>query len=465
MVGTPIPANLARFRLGALPALLRGEARFAEGDATAWAEGVFLDSRREGGLFVALRGERHDAHRFVAGLPAGVPAVVERAFLAGGGDPGRRPVVVVEDTLEALGDLAREHRRRFDVAVVAITGSAGKTTTRSHVEAALRGAGLRVRASAGNLNNRVGLPMSALTLTEGDDALVLEAGMNQPGEIARLAAIAEPTVALVTLVARAHTEGVGGIEGVFREKTSLLDGLRPGGVAIVNGDDARLAPWRGEGPVLRVGTGETADIKLGIPRLEGLSTVVEIRVGAAAHTLRLQQLGAGAAHAAGFALAVVHALGGDLRAAAAALAEVPPVPGRLVPRALGDRLVLDDAYNANPASMRLALRTGAELAAARGVPFFAVLGDMRELGDDEGPAHREVLAEAVARAAKLVTVGDAFAGAGSEVALADASEAAGWARDLSAEPAVFLVKGSRSLGLEGVVDALLEALDDAGDGP
>lgn len=476
MVGTPIPENRAVFALADVAEATGGE--LVGGEGSARVEGVFIDSRRSGGLFVALRGERHDAHEFVAGLPEGVAAVVDRSFVREGGATDARPLVVVEDTLVALGALGRAHRRRFGAEVVAITGSAGKTTTRSHVETALRGAGLEVCASAGNLNNLVGLPMIALTLGEDDDVLVVEAGMNQPGEIARLAGIAEPTVGVVTLVARAHTEGVGGIEGVRREKTALLDALGRRGVALVNADDPRLTSWRGEArAVLRVGRDAHADVRVHGLRLDGLSTVVDVEIGDRMFRPRVPQLGEGAARAAAFALGVAHALGADVAAAADALRAVPRVPGRLTPRPAGERLVLDDAYNANPASLRLALQTARELADARGSAFLAIIGDMRELGDDEEPAHEEVFVAARELADRVITVGPAFAAVASRLAspsavppagevrqenrrapvevAADAGEATALARALPAGPAVVLVKGSNSLGLSAVVTSLV----------
>ncbi|MBW2224131.1 MAG: UDP-N-acetylmuramoyl-tripeptide--D-alanyl-D-alanine ligase, partial [Deltaproteobacteria bacterium] len=198
------------------------------------------DSRavEPGNLFVALRGERFDAREFVTqAVDAGAAAViVER----GASLPGHVSAVEVADTLLALGDLAKVHRAAWNGKVVGITGSVGKTTTKDLVAAALQSSGHRVLKTAGNLNNRIGVPMTLFQLDETVDTAVIEMGTSEPGEIARLAEIAAPDIGIVTRASMAHTEGLGSVEAVADEKVSLLHAIAPDGVAVAYGDDPPL---------------------------------------------------------------------------------------------------------------------------------------------------------------------------------------------------------------------------------
>jgi UDP-N-acetylmuramoyl-tripeptide--D-alanyl-D-alanine ligase len=429
---------------------------------------------------VALRGERFDGHDHVAAAAgAGATAVmVERPVEV----PEGVGVLRVPDTLEALGRLAAHHRGRFDLPVIAVTGSVGKTSTRTLLAAALRGVGRHVLETTGNLNNLIGAPMTLLTLAEEHDAAVVEIGMNTPGEIARLTAIVAPTVGVVTAVAAAHTEGVGDLEGVAREKGALLLGLPPEGVAVHTADDAVLLPWADATPAthrLTFGVEAGATVRLldwsidlderGVP-----CTKARYRVGMRPIALRLRLLGGGSARNVAATLATLEALGEDLETAVAALEEVAPVPGRLAPRpAPRGRLVLDDSYNASPRSVSAALKTAAALARARGTGMVAVLGDMLELGAEELAAHRTAgirVVEAGARA--FVAAGPRMSEAGRSalrqtmdgprgqrtavVLVRDAAGAVEAALEVARDDDVVLVKGSRSAGMEAVVEALLD---------
>jgi UDP-N-acetylmuramoyl-tripeptide--D-alanyl-D-alanine ligase len=468
-MATPIPRNRARFTLADVARATGGR---VIGDGATEVQGVAIDSRavEPGNLFVALRGERHDGHAFVKEVARGDGVAV--LVCRGSEVPERTAAVEVDDTLWALGDLAGLHRRRWGGRVVAITGSAGKTSTKELVAAALRGAGLRVHHTAGNLNNLVGLPMSVFELDEGVDVAVLEAGTNSPGEIARLADIAGPDVGVVTLVAAAHTEGLGSTDQVAAEKGALLMALGASGTAVVNGDDGTLGAWAERSPAERVlyfGQGQGSDVRVSGWSLEPeLRTRCEIVVGGEPEPLvvRLRLLGEAAAMNAAAALAVAVALGADVRAAAASLEEVAPAPGRMRPLAgLRDTLILDDSYNANPRSAAFALDTAAELARVRDGRVIAVLGDMKELGDRTADEHR-AMGEHAAKAgvAVLVAVGGAMGDAAASaerrgiksIVATTSEEAADLVQAVLLEGDVVLVKGSRSMQMERVVHALHE---------
>lgn len=486
-MATPIPENRAKFRLEEIAAAVGGRlvGRVATGTmAETRVRGVTTDSRRVGpeNLFVALRGESFDAHRFVPDLAgrAGAVLVSDESVL-----PGGLPAVVVADTLRALGDLAAYHRRRWGGRVVALTGSAGKTTTKELMRAALAATGLRVHATKGNLNNFIGLPLTLFGLSSEHDLAVVEAGTNAPGEIARLGEIAQPDVALVTMVARAHTEGLGTLEAVATEKKSLYGALREGGVAVVNADDRHLRELLVAGAeMVRFGAGSESDVQLLGWRIDRRRTRVRIGLGDDSIDLALRMLGEPAARNATAALAVVHALGLDVAAAAAGLVQTRSVPGRLFLDEIGDELVLDDTYNASPRAGLAAIATGAELAATEERRLVCVLGDMRELGEESEAAHEELVAFARERSLAILAVGEAMSAAASssrEVSLEDGMgrvmaaelpadrptsvEAFGGDFDpevvaraavaaADGEPTVFLVKGSRSLRLERIVEAL-----------
>jgi UDP-N-acetylmuramoyl-tripeptide--D-alanyl-D-alanine ligase len=475
-VATAIPPNHAAFDARAAAAATGGTVVFPQEPARV-ARGFTTDSRavRPGGGFVALRGERHDAHSYLEGaIAAGASLVVAER---GRGPRDRRAdVVEVDDTLAAWGDLARAHLRawraaRTDARVVAITGSAGKTTTKELCAALLRSAA-EVHATAGNLNNRVGLPAVALGLEAHHRFAVLEMGMSVRGEIAALAAIAAPDVAVVTNAGLAHAEGVGGtVEAVAREKGALFAALGPEGVAVANADDAsvmRQTSGLAAGRVVTFGRSERADVRL-VRRaaLGAEGSRVHVRRGDQESAFVLPLVGEAAALDFVAALAAADAASGEPlgdRPVSAALRALAPIVGRMRPRRLKSGvLVLDDAYNANPASMRAALGALGEFPAARRV---AVLGEMKELGAEAGAEH-DKLGEAVARAGVdlLVSCGglaDATARSaarlGVEVVFAPtAAEAAGVIAERARPGDVVLVKASRSVGAERVVEALVEA--------
>lgn len=419
--------------------------------------GVAIDTRAlaPGALFVALAGARTDGHRFLpeAAARGAAGALVEQPVA----DPPL-PLVRVADTRAALGRLAALWRARFSLPVVGVTGSNGKTTVKEMLGAVLGGAGT-VLVTRGNLNNELGLPLTLAGLGPEHDFAVLEMGANHLGEIAGLCRIARPTVGVVTQCAPAHLEGFGSIEGVARAKGEMFAGLADDGVAVINADDAYAGLWQGLAaarPRLTFGLEAPADVTAAWePRAWG--SHVELRTPAGSRPVELPLPGRHNVMNALAATAVALALELPLERAAAGLARAPSVAGRLrrCPGP-GGSVVIDDSYNANPASLRAAL----ELLARHGGRRWVALGDMAELGA-EGPArHREAGAAARELGIEhLLGVGplareavDGF-GPGAEHYGDRAALAAALAPRLGADDVV-LVKGSRSAGMERVVAAL-----------
>jgi UDP-N-acetylmuramoyl-tripeptide--D-alanyl-D-alanine ligase len=379
--------------------------------------GISTDTRtlERGNLFVALRGPRFDGHDLLgeAVVKGARGAVVSRAALA----QDLLPLYPVEDTLVALGHLARYRRRALSGIVVAVTGSSGKTTVKELLRAALA-ADRRVHATEANLNNRVGVPLTLLEAPDDAEAVVVELGTNEPGEIGILTRITEPDVALVTTVGEAHLTGLTSLEGVLREKLALLEELRPGAPAVV-GDEPEDLPRRArelrEG-VRVAGFSERADAdlrgELGAPDTEGRRSF-RFR-GVEARPRFPGRHGAGNAL---LALAVAHLLDVPVEAAARAVEAVAPEGLRGERRRVGGLTLLLDCYNANPQSTRAALEHLAELPSGR--TKVAVLGSMLELGSRSEPLHEELLAEALGMPLDVVVAVGGFAEA------ARALEAAG----------------------------------------
>jgi UDP-N-acetylmuramoyl-tripeptide--D-alanyl-D-alanine ligase len=475
-MATPIPRNRAAFSLHEIAAATAGQV--SGGAASLPLSGVTGDSRavEPGNLYVALRGERHDGHRFVTDAFArgAAAALVQDASAV----PADRPSIVVSDTLYALGALAAAHRARWGGRVVAITGSAGKTTTKELTFAALRAAGARALRTQGNLNNLVGAPMTLFGLDAGVDIAVIEVGTSAPGEIARLAEICRPEVGVVTSVSAAHTVGLGSVERVAEEKAALLWAVPASGTAIYCSDTPEIAGQlravRAE-RVVSFGSAAGAEVRL-LKRTLGPAPDMTCEVQMASTGLvlcaQLRLFGIGPALDAAAALAAVRAVLGDdvLPAAARGLFDVPAVPGRLSPLpGPAGSLILDDTYNANPASMRFSIDTAVELARVRGGRALFVLGDMLELGDCSRAEH-----EAIGRQAAQPQVAAFFAcgvdmtaaaetareharATGHELSIVHLSDPAGAAsllRPLLQSGDVVLIKGSRSMSMERVVATL-----------
>ena len=420
--------------------------------------GVSTDSRRDctGTLFFALRGPNFDGHDHVeAAQGAGAVAAVTERPAAGG-----PPRLVVPDARRALGALAAQWRGRFDVPFAAVTGSNGKTTVKEMI-AAILGRRHRLLATAGNLNTDIGLSRTLCGLDTEHRRAVVEMGANHPGEIAELAALCLPRVGVVTQCAPAHLAGFGDVAGVARAKGELFEALPAGGVGVVNADD-RFAPfWMGQlgsRKVLTFGMESRADVRARyVPSVAGSCIALTSPDGET--TVELALLGRHNVMNALAATAACLALGEPLAAIREGLEAMRPVPGRLCARTLaGGSVLLDDTYNANPGSLRAAL----DVLADRDGECWLVLGDMAELGDEERHLHREAGRLARERGvARLYGVGrlsaeavHAFGSGGRHHPSHDAL-VADLRTDLRANaPVTALVKGSRSMEMECVVQAL-----------
>jgi len=418
--------------------------------------GISTDTRalKAGDLFVALQGERYDAHAFLTGARAsGAAAAVVRH-----GTPpvDGLPLIEVGDTLNALGLLARARRQRLpsSAPVIAVTGSSGKTGTKEMIRAAL-GTRWRTHATAGNLNNLVGVPLTILAAADDAGALVLEAGASVPGEIGRLRAIIEPTIAVITNVGYAHVEGFGSLEGVLREKLSLAEGVP---LAVVGTEPPALAVGaRRITTTVVAGTAPAADVR---PDACALDPEGRARLVWRGHAVTLPVAGLHQADNAMIALAVAGAAGADPASAVRALADVRLPAGRGAVQRAGDLLVIDDTYNANPESLRRALELAEWLAREQRRPLAVVVGSMLELGPESDKLHAALAAEIVARRPALVGAVGAFVpafgahrgGLGDRLVTAGDAETLGPAlRAALSGNEVVLLKASRGVALERVL--------------
>jgi UDP-N-acetylmuramoyl-tripeptide--D-alanyl-D-alanine ligase len=447
--------------------------------------GAAFDSRyvRPDQLFFALPGERVDGFDYCAAAAAagaiavvvpagrGIPeALAERQRV-----PAAPPVAViaVKDVVTALGDLARAVRGEFHGYVVGVTGSNGKTTTRSLCAAALAVEGT-VHQTSGNYNTEIGLPLTILAATGNEAFWVLEMAMRGRGQIALLADIARPQVGVITNVAGAHLELLGSIEEVARAKGELFAGLGPEGLAVFPGGDPLIEPQAAHLPERR-----KRRFDGGAPGPKDVSLIEVIPAGVAGLigryavrgrpvVVHLPLSGLHNARNAAAALAVASALRVSIPAAAQGLANAALPPHRSHARELAGRIVLDDCYNANAASMRAALETVVSSAGAGGAGRpFAILGDMLELGPDTVAQHRAVGRDLAGRLAGLVTVGslgaeiaigarEAGLDATRIVAVSEPTEAAAKVAQWTRPGDWILVKASRGMRLERAIDALVE---------
>jgi UDP-N-acetylmuramoyl-tripeptide--D-alanyl-D-alanine ligase len=455
---------------------------FSIGDALRWTEGtlvggdeativagVSIDSRtiERGALFHAIAGPSHDGHDHLkAAIDRGAAALlVERgrtlpAALA-------VPAIAVEDTTRALGALAAGHRSRFHGPVVAITGSNGKTTTKEMC-AAILSVSAPCHRTPGNLNNQYGLPLTLLGRSEADRSLVVELGMNHRGEIAQLVEIAKPTVGVITNVGTAHIEFLGSREEIALEKGDLLVHLPADGTAVLNADDPLVIAQRSRtsARVISFGTAINADVRGGdIEWIDDRGYRLELETPAESGTIEVQGLGPTTVINALAAAAAALAAGASVADITKGLANYQGIKGRLERRELsGGITLIDDTYNANPQSMEAALRLLAEIKG--GHRAVAILGDMGELGETAEDAHREVgrLAASlgidflIALGARAQTIAAGAADSGMNTAHVVAASDHG---DASVRACAFLeagdtalVKGSRSMRMERIVEAI-----------
>ena len=422
--------------------------------------GVSTDTRTlsNGNIFVALRGETFDGHDHVhTALASGASLCIveESSGLSGAG------ITCVPSTLHALGTLGWYHRQRFQIPVVAIAGSAGKTSTKELVAHVLR-EDFTVLHTKANHNNRIGTPQTLLSLNETHTAAVIEIGTNEPGEIELLAAMVQPTHGLITQIGKEHLEKLIDLDGVEREETALFDYLRDSdGVLLVNADDERLRKWynRNGGRGVTFGIEQEADFKLQLTFDNELHPILHIVAsdGGMRAVLKTTGLAAGLNGVAAFAVAKV--LGMRLPNIKRGLESYLPDSNhgyaRLVVQQCNNLAVLNDTYNANPESMLMALRT---LQAYPATHRIVVLGDMRELGSASALEHQSLLTTACTIADEVITMGDEFAHAAldhSSVHVCQThKQCANVVKQISKQGTAVLVKGSRGMTMEKVITEL-----------
>lgn len=420
--------------------------------------GVGIDGRtiEQGELFVAVAGERFDGHDFIeqARSQGAACVMVSRRV------PDAITQILVTDTRLALGRLAAQWRQRCSATVVALTGSNGKTTTKEMIAAILHRRGVTL-STRGNLNNDLGVPLTLLRLSAEHRYAVIEMGANHAGEIAYLTGLTRPDVALITNAGAAHLEGFGSIEGVGHAKGEIFSGLRPGGVAIINRDDAMAPLWQRLAAGVRTlhfGLGEPAEVG-GQWRAGEYGVQLHLRTPAGAVDVRLPVPGQHNVMNALAAAAAAQASGATLDDIRHGLETLQPVAGRLQLRmGFDDMRILDDTYNANPASLQAALEVLITYAGAK----WLALGDMAELGVDGANLHERAgrLAR-TAGVARLFALGELSRGAVASFG-AGADHFSDWralAAAVRAEwkgPGTLLVKGSRSMHMERVIEALTQ---------
>jgi UDP-N-acetylmuramoyl-tripeptide--D-alanyl-D-alanine ligase len=436
---------------------------------------VSTDTRSIGAgeLFVALRGDRFDGHAFldVAATRGASAALVDHTWLQA--HALALPHVAVEDTRLAFGALAAAWRARFDLPLLGVTGSNGKTAVKEMSAAILRAqAGadghdprLAVLATRGNLNNDIGVPLTLLELNAAHRAAVVEMGMNRPGEIAYLSALARPTVALVNNAQRAHLEGVGSLSAVVREKGAIYSGLGSDGVAIVNADDPFCDYWRSLNAgrkVVSFGLDPSADVTADYA-VKGLNSSLCIKAPQGSFDVVLRVPGLHNVRNALAACAAALSAGASLDALRIGLGGFEGVRGRLkVRKALAGASVLDDTYNANPDSVRAAI----DVLASTPERKILVLGDMGEIGDQAAQFHDEVGGYAKSQGIDLLfALGEHselaarnFDGGGRHFGSVDELVAA-LLPELAPGTTV-LVKGSRFMRMERVADAIAQRAED-----
>jgi UDP-N-acetylmuramoyl-tripeptide--D-alanyl-D-alanine ligase len=460
---------------GRLAEIVGGEV--VHGPADAMVNGFQIDSRTvtAGCAFVAIAGERVDGHAFVpAALAAGARVAVvsrwdeEMAEAVGAARAGEAAVVRVGDTEEALRTLAGYHRSRLHCPVVGITGSTGKTTTKDFLAAALA-TRLRVVATKGNRNNELGVPLTLLDAGADTDVLVVEMGMRGSGQLGVLCEIVRPTLGLVTNIGQTHIEVMGTQDAIVAAKGELVRCVPPSGRVFLNGDDAlsRRLEEVSAAPVTWYGTNEDVDVRAHDLEVDGDGRpTVTLTVGEESVTVRLPVPGRHNAYTAAAAAAVAIHLGVPLADVATGLEHVTVTDMRMqVFTAANGVTVINDAYNANPTSMRAAISALADIRTQG--RRIAVLGDMAELGSLSELAHFK-LGEQVAHSGieGLVTVGalarrisEGARAAGMESAsvrpCSSMQEASEVLDDLLTSGDTVLVKASRTMGLESVVEGIL----------
>lgn len=445
------------------------------GPVAGTVSGISTDSRTcmPGQLFVPLKGERFDGHNYLTAPTAGITVCLcSTAWLQQHHLPERITGIAVPDTLRALGDLAAAWRKQFALTMIGVTGSNGKTTTKEMLAAILSKVDSGLKTS-GNLNNLIGLPQMVFQLRPEHCWAVLEMGMSEPGEIDRLAEIAQPSIGIVLNASPAHLQSMGTVEAVAKAKGELLHRIQDGGLAVVNADDPRIAALPQNPSARRVSfginRGEVRAASIATQGINGQRCTLITPKGTT--ELQLQALGQ---HNLYNALAATAALLDkvELETIVEGLASFTPYHGRFRPEPLaGGRLLIDDSYNANPASCAAALATLKEIRLQHRV--VVVLGDMLELGDDERELHCQLGRQAAAVADQLYVLGTLTretaaaareAGMSAEAVCHAGSHAeiiAALTKDVEVGD-LLLIKGSRGMQMDKIAAALRAAAHQEG---
>ncbi len=452
-----------------LPLSLQSRIVGVDGNADCHVNGMVTDSRAvvADNLFVALRGERFDAHDFLDQVVEQGAAAVVVDHIPEKSENLTVPALLVTDTTVALGAIANGWRRQFDLPLIGVTGSNGKTTVKEMIASILMAAfgDEGYLSTRGNLNNEIGVPLTLQRLTASHQAAVIELGMNHPGEIALLSTIAQPTVALVNNAQREHQEFMVSVEAVAEENGAVIRALPAQGIAVFPADDTYTALWRSyaahAAACITFGFSDDADVRCTY-RADTFGSDLEVTAQGKTFSLHLDAAGEHNVRNALAAIACTLAIGIDVPAIVRGLESFAPYSGRLQrkfarrPNCTG-ALVIDDTYNANPDSVRAAIDVLAQAAA----PRLLVLGDMGEVGDQGKQFHQEIGAYAAQRGiTHLLTLGAlavdasaAFGGRGQHFSDIAALIAA---VDLIMTPDVtVLVKGSRFMKMERVVQHLV----------
>jgi len=435
----------------------------SSGDGALVVDKLSTDSRtiKRGELFVALRGENFDGHNFVEAVATAAAAGAIVDSHCQGNVPQNFAVIRANDTLQAYQQLAANYRKSLALRVVAITGSNGKTSTKDFAAAVLARR-FRVTKTQGNFNNHVGLPRTILEASSEDEIAVWEIGMNHPGEVAALAKIAAPDVGIVTNIGVAHIEFMGSREKIAEEKGALAEAIGVQGTVILNADDPFMKgiAARTRAKVILAGI-TSGTIRASEINHSGRATDFTILEGAHRCRAQLPVPGLHMVQNALLAVAAGRVFGLSLEECAAGLVGAPLAKARLQVKEVRGVQFLDDSYNANPDSMKAALRTLVELDAEG--QRIAVLGEMRELGDKSESGHREVgEAAAAVKVDHLIAIGNVAAtiaeaakraGLKNSSTVASTAEAAGLLGELAAPGDLILIKGSRLARTEQVIEA------------
>ncbi|HUK99284.1 MAG TPA: UDP-N-acetylmuramoyl-tripeptide--D-alanyl-D-alanine ligase [Nitrospirota bacterium] len=432
-------------------------------------KGVSIDSRNinEGELFIAIKGERFDGHDFVSdALKKGAwGALVERTVLEKnfGSLGGLKNILPVEDTLYALQEMSYMHRKKFAIPVIGITGSNGKTTTKEMLAEILKQKGA-VLKNEGNLNNHIGVPLTLIKLNKKHKAAIIEMGMSAPGEIDMLARLSSPTIGVITNIGPAHLEFLGSLDMIAQVKGELLSNIRADGITVLNADDKYFGYLKNKfhGRTIAFGIENKADVQaLDIQQGEDFIDF-SLAAEGSKKEIRLRALGRHNVYNALAAAAAAIAADMPIDAIKYGLDDFSPIAMRSEIKQLQGRTILADYYNANPASMEAALRALMSIKTSN--KTIAVLGDMLELGKYSLEAHREIGKSAVRLGVDIVIVMGQFSANVAEGAIEEGmpkervfatnthKEAATLIRHLSRPGDVVLIKGSRGMKMEKILE-------------